>query len=411
MKEPNKKHLRILVSSNTPFSYAGYSSTLNEIYLKIKNEGYPLALSNFFGQEGYVKEIDEITHYPKMNNPFGDDAMVFHSKDFRADIVISNQDIWPLDYGLLKQIPRFVPWVPIDHDPVPPAVVERLRQAYRIITCSKFGYEQLKNFGLHSTYIPYSVNTEIYKPMDKKAMRKKYGIPEDAFVFGMIAANKDLPPRKSFQEVMDAFKIFLGTHPNAYLYFNVPMGNPQGFPLLEYAKVLGISERVFHNDNYNIFFKFDRQAVAEIINCFDVSLNPSISEGFGLNIIEAQACGIPVITNRWTSQPELVIENETGWVCEVAHRRFTHLSSYVGEPSTASLAEKMELAYDADRVKMGEAGRKWIQDNFDSKLVFEKYWKPFLQMLNDEIYSVEELKKVEDSKNIDNKEKVDDTTK
>lgn len=383
----NKKRLRILINSNTPFSYAGYSSTLNEIYLKIKDEGYPLSLSNFFGQEGYMKVIDGVTHYPKMNNPYGDDAMLFHGRDFKADIIISNQDTWPLDYNLLKQLNRWIPWVPIDHDPVPPAVIERLRLAYRIITCSKFGHEQLKNFGIHSTYIPYSVDTELFKPMDKKALRKKYGIPEDGFVFGMVAANKDNPPRKSFQEVMDAFKMFLKNHPVAYLYFNVPMGNPQGFPILEYAKIIGIADRVFHNDNYNIFFKFGREAVAEIINCFDISLNPSISEGFGLNIIEAQACGVPVITNDFTSQPELIIDGDTGWKTKVAHKRFTHLSSYVGEPDTQDLYEKMELAYEADRKVMGEEARKYVVENYDSKLVFEKYWKPYFAKVEAEIYN------------------------
>lgn len=284
--EESKKKLRILINSNDPRTFSGYAQTLNEILPYIVKEGYPVGVISFFGTEGFVSEYQGATIYPKVNNPYGDDAMVVHGKDFKADIVITNQDIWTLDPNLIQQTTRFIPWVPIDHDPVPSAIVERCRQAYRIIPCSKFGKEQLRNFGLASTYIPYSVNTEIFKPMDKKALRKKFGLPEDGFIFGMVAANKDLPPRKSFQEVMDAFKMFLANHPDAYLYLNVPMGNPQGFPILEYAKVIGIAERVFHNDNYNIFFKFGKDAVAEIINCFDVSLNPSMSEGFGLQCIE-----------------------------------------------------------------------------------------------------------------------------
>ncbi len=381
------KKLRILFSTNDIRTYSGYASTGANLLPYIVKEGYALAMSSFFGVEGFVDQWQGMTVYPKMNNPYGDDAMVFHGQDFKADIIITNQDVWPLDYGLLKQINRFVPWVPIDLDPVPPSIVERMRLAYRIITCSKFGYEQLKNFGIHSTYIPYSVNTEIFKPMDKLALRKKFGIPPKGFVFGMVAANKDLPPRKSFQEVMDAFKMFLGKHPEVYLYLNVPMGNPQGFPILEYAKILGIAERVLHNDNYNIFFKFGKDAVAEIINCFDVSLNPSISEGFGLNIIEAQSCGVPVITNDFTSQPELIIDGVTGWKTKIAHKRFTHLSSWVGEPDTQDLFEKMELAYSADRKVIGEAGRKNAQENYDSKLVFQKYWKPYLEKVEAEIYN------------------------
>jgi len=126
--------------------------------------------------------------------------------------------------------------------------------------------------------------------------------------------------------------------------------------------------------------------VAEIINCFDVSLNPSISEGFGLNIIEAQSCGIPIITNNFTSQPELIIEGVTGWAVKVAHKRFTHMLSYIGEPDTQDLADKMELAYNADREAMGKAGRAYVKENYDTKVVFREKWTPYLDMIEKEIY-------------------------
>ena len=384
-----KRKLRIAINTHDPRSYSGYAQTANEIYPLMVKEGFPTALISFFGVEGFVDELNGAKVYPKFNNPYGDDAMVIHGNDFKADIVISNQDSWTLDPNHLVNINRYVPWVPIDHDPVPPPVVERMRRAYRIITCSKFGYEQLKVHGLHSTYIPYTVNEEIFKPMDKQELRKKFGLPQDGFIFGMVAANKDVPPRKSFQEVLDAFKMFLKNHPDAYLYFNVPMGNPQGFPILEYAKFIGVGERVFHNDTYNIMFKFDKQAVAEIINCFDVSLNPSMSEGFGLNIVEAQSCGVPVIVNDFTAMPELIIDGETGFKTSVAWKRFTHLLSYVGHPSTQDLYEKMELSYTADRKTMGEKGREYVIENYSTKNVWKNHWLPWLSKVELEIYSQE----------------------
>lgn len=393
----NNHRLRILLNTNTPFSYSGYASVAREVYLKIRDEGYPFALSNFFGQAGYVKEIDGVRHYPITNNPFGDDAMVVHSQDFKADITITNQDTFTLDLNYLQQIPRFIPWVPIDHDPVTPGVIERMRVAYRIIACSRFGQKQLQNFGFNSMYIPYTVDTEIFKPLDKKEMRKKYlpALPDDAFVFGMVAANKENPSRKSFQEVLEAFKMFLIKHSNVYLYLNVPIGNPLGFPILEYARVLGIAERVFYNDPYKIFFKYSHKEVAEIINCFDVSMNPSATEGFGLNIVEAQSCGVPVIVNNFGPMPELVKDGETGWIADAGYRQFTQQLSFIKYPKVESLVEKMELGYTADRQKMGEAGRAWVKDNYDSKMIFETKWKPYLQLIEDEVYG--------DKENIDKK--------
>ena len=38
----------------------------------------------------------------------------------------------------------------------------------------------------------------------------------------------------------------------------------------------------------------------------------------------------------------------------------------------------MRKLYRAEREKMGVACREWIVANYDSKLVFETYWKPIL---------------------------------
>jgi hypothetical protein len=46
----------------------------------------------------------------------------------------------------------------------------------------------------------------------------------------------------------------------------------------------------------------------------------------------------------------------------------------------------MEIIYKTDRVKMGEAGRKNVIENYDRKMVYEKIWSPFLQKIENEIY-------------------------
>jgi glycosyltransferase involved in cell wall biosynthesis len=51
--------------------------------------------------------------------------------------------------------------------------------------------------------------------------------------------------------------------------------------------------------------KPDRDTVLELYNAADVLLAPSIYEGFGLTILEAMACGIPVISSNASSLPEV----------------------------------------------------------------------------------------------------------
>jgi glycosyltransferase involved in cell wall biosynthesis len=54
--------------------------------------------------------------------------------------------------------------------------------------------------------------------------------------------------------------------------------------------------------------KPDKQTLVEIYNAADVLMSPSHYEGFGMTIIEAMACGTPVIAANVTSLPEVVGE-------------------------------------------------------------------------------------------------------
>ncbi len=391
--EKTAKQLRILINSNAQWAPSGYSNQIAELLPLVRDEGYPLAITNFFGLEGGKIMLDGILQYPKINHVYGSDALIHHARDFQADVAFTLQDIWVLNPTDLEQVKNFIPIVPIDHDPVPQVILDRLKYAYRIVTYSKFGQKELQKKGLHSTYIPHTVNTEIFKPMDKKARKRTAGLPEDAFVVGMVAANKDNPPRKSFQEVMDAFKLFLEKEPKAYLYIHTNPDFPGGFPLREYAGFIGIQERVLFPDAYQMSFNIGKPEMALIYNTFDMLLMPSVSEGFGVPAIEAQACGVPVIVNNFTAMPELVVAGKTGEVCDLikgpSGKRFSHLQSYIGIPDTLSLFECMMRIYDGNMIGMGRNARKWIVENYDTKTVFETKWKPFLEKLEKEIYKTE----------------------
>ncbi len=357
-----------------------------ELLPLIKEQGYTQAICDFFGLEGGRLLLDGVLNYPKMNHVYGSDALVHHARNFNADVAMTLQDIWVLNPEDLKQVKRWIPLVPIDHDPTPQAILERLKLAYRIVTYSKFGQEEVKKHGFNSTYIPHTVNTDIFKPMDRKQRRKEVNIPEDTFILGMVAANKDNPPRKSFQEVMDAFVVFLQKYPNSLLYLHTIPDFPGGFPIREYAKFIGIQDKVLCPDPYQMSFNTDKATMAKIYNVFDVLLMPSISEGFGVPAIEAQACGVPVVVNNFTSMPELIENHITGEVCDVLYKRFSHLLSYVGVPSAKSIYDCIVRIKQSDRAAMGKAAREHIVENYDTKTVFKEKWIPFLEKLEKEIY-------------------------
>lgn len=365
---------------------SGYGQAIQELLPLIRAEGYPLAICNFFGQAGGKFMINDIMQYPVINHAYGSDAMVLHANDFKADVVFSLQDSWVLHPNDLQQVNRYIPILPVDHDPIPKAVLEKMRFAYKIVSLSKFAKKQLSNNGYYSTYIPHTVNVDLFKPVDKKERKKAAGMPEDAFIFGMVSANKDNPPRKSFQEVLDAFKIFLQKVPNSFLYIHTNPNFPGGFPVSEYAEFIGIKDRVLFPDSYQMNFNIGKPEMALIYNTFDCLLSPSVSEGFGVPIIEAMSCGVPVITTDFTAMSEHIDQGVNGYKVKVAYKRFSGMGSYIGIPDVNDLTDKMLKIYSDDREKMGKKARQFVEYNYSTQKIFRGSWKPFLEQLELEIY-------------------------
>jgi glycosyltransferase involved in cell wall biosynthesis len=383
-KKKEEPKFRFLWSSNAPFAHSGYSTQTRDVLLRLKDK-YDIAVSCFYGLEGGVIDWEGLKLYPKMQHTYGTDACVFHQQDFGAECVITFQDVWPMDMNFLRQIKNWIAYVPVDYYPCPVHITERLKLANRVVSISRFGQKALEEKGIQSKLILEAVDTNLFKPMDKMEMRKMLGIPQDLYMFGMVAVNKDNPPRKSFQHVMDAFADFVKTHPKSGLYFQCLLQQDGGFPIQEYAEYLGILKNIYYPPPYKYLFESPTTMVAKIMNTFDCLLQPSNSEGFGLPIIEAQSCGVPVIVNDWCSMPELVKDGKTGYICKAGDQRWSPIGAYMTSPDRNSLREKMELAFNDGRVKLQKACRNHILDQYDlDKRVFQE-WIPFLEEVKNEI--------------------------
>jgi glycosyltransferase involved in cell wall biosynthesis len=341
--------------------------------------GYPAAHIGFSDIEAGIFELDGLRIYPRLRDPFGEDACIAHARDWRADVTFTFQDIWVLDSAKLAKLRRWIPYVPIDSDPLMPAVAKRLSLAYDIVTHSQFGHRLLRERGFSSAYIPMGVDTRTFAPVERKEARRHFGIPQSVYVFGMVAANLDNPSRKGIQEVLDAFQLFHTRHPRSALFLHTSAQDPQlGFPIGEYATTLGLADVVYGLPAYTAALKLDAAEMARLYSAFDCLLAPSAREGFGLPVIEAQACGVPVIVNDTTSMPELV---GAGAVCETGWKWWLNRGTYARQPDVKSLRDKMEEIYRADRQPMAARARHFAVANYDMDRIFEEKWKPYLARL------------------------------
>jgi glycosyltransferase involved in cell wall biosynthesis len=387
-RKPKKdRRLRILWNSNAPWSKSGYGNQTRDITLGLLHDGWPIACVAFYGLEGGVVEWNGLKVYPKLGMPWGEDACVAHGQDFNADVTIMFQDTWVMNPSAFQQIRRPIFYVPIDHDPVQKAVLERLQHAYRIITYSKFGQKQLWKAGFNSTYIPHGVDLSIFKPMNTLEMRERYGLPKDAYIIGMVSDNKDNPPRKQFQRIMDGFKLFKQKHENAAMYFHAILNQAGGFPIQEYAKVIGIEQSIFFTPPYFLASQAKHHHVAELMNTFDALICASSGEGFGMPITEIQACGRPAIVNRFTSMPELILEGQTGYSIDPGYLRYSPLGSFISDPDPRAICDSMERTYELDPNQVREVATKHIFENYDIVKIVNDMWIPYLKELQGEIYA------------------------
>jgi glycosyltransferase involved in cell wall biosynthesis len=115
--------------------------------------------------------------------------------------------------------------------------------------------------------------------------------------------------------------------------------------------------------------------MGEFYNCMDVHLITTRGEGFGIPVLEAQACGVPVITGGWTACKELFFTGQMLDPEKDADREYTGLASYNFRPRVASIDAALEAEY--QHPSDGKVGVERAQE-YDADLITEKYWKPIL---------------------------------
>jgi glycosyltransferase involved in cell wall biosynthesis len=357
----------------------------------MRDDKWPIAEIAFWGLTGHEIETDGIHVYPNMGDPFGSDALLNHSIDFKANVAFTMQDVWSLQLEALQGLKQnnipWIPYVPIDQEPVSSSILQRLNMAYKIITFSRYGQKTLEDHGYASKLILEGTDTNIFKPLDQVKCREELKLPQDMFLFGMIAANKENPPRKGFQEALEAFALFNKNHPNSGIFFHTQQTSPTGFPILEFANHLGIQKNVFFLNVYTSMIKANSENVTKEINACDVILHPSQTEGFGLLITEGQSCGKPVIIQRCTSMPELIIEGKTGWACETQKKWWRNSGGFVFMADVNSLHDQMEKVFETlgKSNTIAEDARKNIVENYNIDTIYKKEWLPFFEELQKEL--------------------------
>jgi glycosyltransferase involved in cell wall biosynthesis len=296
-------------------------------------------------------------------------------------------DAWVLEPAVMRELPLAV-WCPVDHQPCPPKVADFFRKSgARPIAMSRFGEQMLRDEGLDPLYVPHGIDTNVFAPLDRDEIRRAAGV-DDKFVVGVVANNSggmsptSGPPRKAFNQIAMAFASFHREHPDAKLYLHTEL---TGRPGLEHGLNLPAlfdrfeipDEAVLVTDQAALEFGVSPQSMARLYNSFDVLLNPSYGEGFGIPIVEAQACGTPVIVSDWTSMSELC---GAGWKLPGGEPVYDNQhESFFACPQVVQIVEALEDAYE-NAAGLREKAREFAVQ-YDADGVTSEFWVPALEAL------------------------------
>lgn len=383
--------MKFLIHGNAPTVKTGYGIQIAQLAEQLRADGHEPACSSTYGIQGGVETWRDIRVYGCGYDVNSNDRLHMHANHWfmgEPGWIITCVDVWALKNPLLAEF-NVAAWVPVDHFPLQPNVREffALTQAVPV-AMSKFGERQLFDAGLDPVYIPLSIDTEFYKPTPTlgdglMTCREMLGVPEDAFVVGMVAMNKGwAKDRKGFNEAFWAFGQFERQHPDAYLYVHADKwGGAEGQNLVELAVHAGIPEHKLiwagGPNQYGYYIGYTPEMMAGVYTAIDVLLAPSHGEGFCVPLVEAQACGTPVIANDFSAQAELVGQ---GWRLLGQPEWDPALHAAYVCPLISDVLNRLEDAYEADRATMVEPAIKFASQ-FDVKKVYQEHWVPFIAQL------------------------------
>lgn len=157
------------------------------------------------------------------------------------------------------------------------------------------------------------VDTDLFKPMDRSAAIEKLigrGFSGDTLNGRIILFVGNLYPMKGVRVLIEAFSILSGRAPDLKL---ILIGDgPDRGRLEELSHRLELGGRVWF---------IGRRPHKEIpfwMNAADILCLPSLSEGLPNVILEAHACGRPVVASDVGGVREIMMEGEVGYLCRPA---------------------------------------------------------------------------------------------
>ena len=379
--------LRILTFSNSSLAQTGYGVQVKHLATIAKQLGMTFAEFGFYGAEGGMQERDGHPIYPKAYTPWGDDVAAAHGAHFQADIILALLDSWVINTDFFNQS-RLIFYVPIDHDPCPQQIADRLRSCWLPVMYSQYAVRKAAELGIQTAYAPHCVDTDVFQPAPRSEARAALGWPQDRPILVTVAANKGYPSRKNWPQMIRAFAEAKQRHPDVLWYCHTTTGERgemQGINLIAEAERYGVRDAIMFPNQHQLLLGYPDHYLRAVYAAGDLFYLPSGGEGFGVPAFESLACGTPLLTTDVTAMQDITGAGVPGFYLpeEACERWSTPLVADQFIPRHYELSRLLDAALDTlSRLTEQERWQKYggparaFAEGYHVPVVAERYWRP-----------------------------------
>ncbi|MFC1511043.1 glycosyltransferase family 4 protein [Candidatus Margulisiibacteriota bacterium] len=221
-----------------------------------------------------------------------DEIDVFHGTNFMSPFLSSVSSVITIHDLSFLLYPESQPLIRRLYRKLLPLSVKGARKI--IVPSQIVKDEVIKYYGVAGSKIavtPEGVSSEFKVVGDKdklSSVRQRYGLPEKFILYVGT-----LEPRKNVAKLIEAFRMLKDKEP--------------GIKLVIVGKKGWLFQKMAEQDV--IFTGYvPAKDLPAVYNLAEVFVFPSLYEGFGLPVLEAMACGVPVVTSNVSSLPEVAGE-------------------------------------------------------------------------------------------------------
>lgn len=203
------------------------------------------------------------------------------------------------------------------------------------------------------------IDNRVYFKKDCACLRKAYKIEDHEKVIIHVSNFRSV---KRVPDVVRSFAKIID-HVDAKLLL---LGDgPEYSKVCRLVKELGIQDKVL--------FLGNQKHVSDFLSISDLMMLLSEKESFGLVLLEAMACEVPVIGTLAGGIPEVIVDGETGFICEIGD--VDQIARRAIEILTDPLLHKQMASSSLERAKT----------HFSQDIIISKYEDIYYTVLNGEV--------------------------